>query len=33
MERNQLGERHGVESVKAEAWSKISEGRGMERNQ
>ena len=32
MERNQLGERHGTESVRGEVWSRISEGRGMERN-
>ena len=29
----ECGERHGAESVRGEAWSGISEGRGMERNQ
>ena len=33
MERNQLGERHGAESIRGKAWSRISEGRGMEWNQ
>ena len=33
MERNQCGERHGSESVRGKAWSGISEGKDMERNE